>query len=42
MKKFLTIALLLAVAAEASALDRSPRKKRRDKQKAETEVLADV
>ena len=40
MKKFLTIALLLAVAAEASALDRSPRKKRRDKQKAETEVPA--
>ena len=31
MKKLLTIALLLAVAASASALDRSPRKKKRDK-----------
>ena len=38
MKKFLTIALLLAVAAEASALDRSPRKKKRDK-KAKTETV---
>ena len=40
MKKLLTIALLLAVAAEASAFDRSPRKKRRDKKKAETEIPA--
>lgn len=40
MKKFLTIALLLAVAVEASAFDRSPRKKRRDKKKAETEIPA--
>ena len=37
MKKLLTIALLLAVAASASALDRSPRKKKRDK-KAKTET----
>ena len=40
MKKFLTIALLLAVAVEASAFDRNPRKKRRDKKKAETEIPA--
>ena len=40
MKKFLTIALLLAVAFEASALDRSPRKKRRDKAKTETPAPA--
>ena len=42
MKKFLTIALLLAVAFEASALDRSPRKKRRDKAKTETPAPAPV
>ena len=40
MKKLLTIALLLTVAAQASALDRSPRKKRRDKNKARTETPA--
>ena len=42
MKKFLTIARLLAVAFEASALDRSPRKKRRDKAKTETPAPAPV
>ena len=39
MRKLLTIALLLAIAVPAAALDRSPRKKKRDK-KAKTETVA--
>ena len=40
MKKLLTLALLIAVTASASALDRNPRKKRRDRKKDRTEQTA--
>ena len=42
MKKLLTIALLWGIVASASALERSPRKKRRDKAKAETAAPAPI